>query len=225
MAKKKIDLSDIKEYDLDKTASFTDLMTKKERKNRHQGITVDDNDIDIEDMINEKRKSSVPKEETKVEEPKEEIKEKKKESNNKKELVKEIIDDSNTNKSKKKDKEELDDTKNFEKTQILELTRQMKYNFDEKREENSKHKKRWISPINIIGEVNLICIGYYIYLLVFSDYQDIETNYFINGGLIVLLVILFGLSVVTNKKISKVFNIINIIAIFGFIAFNIYLCF
>ena len=32
---KKIDLSDIKENDLDETSSFTDLMTKKQRKNRY----------------------------------------------------------------------------------------------------------------------------------------------------------------------------------------------
>ena len=34
MAKKRLDLSDIKENDLDKTSTFTDLMTRTERKNR-----------------------------------------------------------------------------------------------------------------------------------------------------------------------------------------------
>ena len=43
---KKIDLSDIKENDLDETSSFTDLMTKKQRKNRI-------NSSDIDEMINE----------------------------------------------------------------------------------------------------------------------------------------------------------------------------
>ena len=47
--KKKIDLSLIKEQDLDKTASFTDIMTKKEKKNRHD---------DIEEMVKERKKST-----------------------------------------------------------------------------------------------------------------------------------------------------------------------
>ncbi len=50
MKKSKIDLSDIKEKDLDNTATFTDLIPKKEKKN-------DSND-DIEDMINEKKRNT-----------------------------------------------------------------------------------------------------------------------------------------------------------------------
>ena len=49
MDKKKIDLSEIKEQDLDKTSSFTDIMTRKERKNRHD---------DIEEMVKERKKST-----------------------------------------------------------------------------------------------------------------------------------------------------------------------
>ncbi len=44
----------------------------------------------------------------------------------------------------------------------------------------------------------------------------------ITGGIIVMLVLLFGLSVVTKKKLSKAFMVLNIIAIISFIAFNIY---
>ena len=189
MKSKKIDLSDIKENDLDKTSSFTDLMTRRERKNRHKIYEeldtlqkqeeVKEENIDIEDMINEKKRSS-------------------------KDLDVELFrakEEYNNNlylKEEKKKEEELEKTSNLEKTQILELTRQMKFNFDEKREENAKHKKRWVSPLNVIGEVSLLCIGYYIYLLVFTNYQDVKQNYLINGVLIVLLVILFGLSAVTN---------------------------
>ena len=207
MKNKNIDLSGIKENDLDKTSSFTDLMSRKERRNRHkiyeevdiEKVETKEEDIDIEDIINEKKKSS-------------------------KDLDVELFrakEEYNDTIKPEKEKE-LEKTNNLEKTQILELTRQMKFNFDEKREENAKHKKRWISPINVIGEVSLVCIGYYIYLLVFTSYQDIKKNYLINGTLIVLLVILFGLSAVTNKKISKFFNILNILAIFAFIIFNAY---
>lgn len=178
MAKRNIDLSDIKEKELDKTSSFTDLMTKNQRKRRADNID------DIEEMINEKRKSSnnLPKKEK-------------------------IIDDVE---------------ENLGKTQILELTRQMKFNFVEKKEENLEKKKSGISVLNIIGEINLLCIGYYIYLLTFTNYQDEETKYLFTGGIIILLVLFFGLSIVTPKKISKFFNILNILTIISFIVFNIY---
>jgi hypothetical protein len=83
-------------------------------------------------------------------------------------------------------------------------------------------KKYGISPLNIVGELNLLCIGYYIYLLTFTNYQDIEIRYMLNGGIIVLMVLLFGLSVVTSKKLSKFFYIINILTIISFIIYNTY---
>lgn len=194
MKKKKIDLSDIKINDLDETSSFTDLMTRKERINRYEN-----NDID--DMINEKRKNT--KELTK------ELEKAKEEYN------KEIQDKKNNEKKKQILEETLG------KTQILELTRTMKFNFEEVKEEN-KNKKNGITFLNIIGVLNLLCIGFYIYILTFTNYQDNQNNYLIVGSIIVLLVLLFGISVVSNKKIRRLFNILNLIMIFTFIAFNIY---
>ena len=192
MSKKKIDLSDIKTNDLDETSSFTDLMTRKERINRN----INSNDID--DMINEKRKNT--KEITKeLEKAKEEY-----------------------NKEIQKEKNKKNNEDSLGKTQILELTRAMKFNFEETKEENKNKKKHGISPLNIVGELNLFCIGYYIYLLAFTNYQDIEARYMLNGGIIVLMVLLFGLSVVTTKKISKFFYIINILVIITFIIYNTY---
>lgn len=201
MSKKTIDLSDIKENDLDKTSSFTDLMTRKEKKNR----TKEKNNFDdIEEMISEKKKST--KDLTS------ELEKAKNEYNN--EIKKELVD------YKKLDDENKEE--NFGKTQILELTRQMKFNFEEKKEENNKDKKKGISILNVIGEINLLCIGYYIYLLVFTGYQNQQQDYLVCGGFVVLLVLLFGLSVITGKKTSKIFNALNILAIIGFIAFNAY---
>ena len=209
--KKKIDLTDIKKYDLDETASFTDLMTKKERENRKNRI-VDSNDID--DMINEKRKNTNTLTEQ-LEKAKEEYVEEV--------LVEEIKPKENKKIEKNiklKDIENIED--NLGKTQIMELTRAMKFNFNEKKEENNMKKKHGISPLNIVGELNLFCMGYYIYLLAFTNYQDIESRYMLNGGIIILMVLLFGLSVVTPKKVSKVFHIINIIVIIAFLIYNAY---
>lgn len=198
MSNRKIDLSDIKENDLDKTSSFSDLMTRSERKRRkeekleNQELEVND----IEEMIEEKRKST-------------------------KDLTKELKSIKEYDKEKKElEKKKNDNEDTLGKTQILELTRQMKFNLEETKLENTK--KKGVSALNIIGEVNLLCIGYYIYLLVFTNYQDEQSNYLINGGLIILLVLLFGMSVVTNKNVRKVFNILNVLALLGFIVFNAY---
>ena len=192
----KLDLSDIKNDDLDKTSSFVDLMSRKERK-KHNLKKVDENlDNDFEEMIQEKKRST-------------------------KDLTKDL-DKFNDEVKKEENYLKKENDEEVSKTQILEFTRQMKYNFEEQREENVMKKKKGISPLNVIGEVNLLCIGYYIYLLAFTNYQDNKDNYFITGGIIILLVLLFGFSVITPKKISKFFRILNIITIFGFIAFNIY---
>ena len=199
MGKKKIDLSDIKKNDLDETSSFTDLMTKKKKKNRKKDIS---NSNDIDDMIKEKRKNTSELTKT-LEKAKEEYN---------KEIILEKI--------KENKKENIDDA--LGKTQILELTRAMKFNFEEIKEENKSKKKHGISPLNIVGELNLFCMGYYIYLLAFTNYQDIEIRYMLNGGIIVLMVLLFGLSVVTPKKISKFFYILNILIIVSFVIYNAY---
>ena len=197
MNKKRIDLSDIKENDLDKTSSFTDLMSRSERRKReikNEEKFLDSNNNDIEDMVQEKKKST-------------------------KDLTIEL------EKAKNEYKNQINDQKEEElgKTQILELTRQMKFNFEETKKENNEKKKNGVSFLNIIGIVNLLCIGYYIYLLTLTNYQDKQINYLITGGIIVLLVLLFGLSVITPKKVSKFFNILNILAILSFISFNIYI--
>lgn len=187
----KIDLSDIKDKDLDKTSSFTDLMSRSERKSRAKE-KLENNDII--DMVEEKKKST-------------------------RDLTIEL------EKAKEKYKKDIGENneENLSKTQSLELTRQMKFNFEETKKENAT--KKGISIFNIIGEINLLCIGYYIYLLVFTNYQDKRSNYLLSGSIVVLLVLLFGLSIITNKKASKLFSVLNILAIIGFIILNTYTLF
>ena len=191
MSKRNIDLSDIKENDLDKTSSFTDLMSRSERRNR---LLEKENSVDdIEDMIDERKKST-------------------------KDLTIDL------EKAKEKYQKAINNVteETLSKTQILDITRQMRLNLEQTKKENEKSKKKGVSVLNIVGEVNLLCIGYYIYLLVFTEYQDNKFNYTINGAIIVLLVFLFCLSIVSSKKVSKFFNILNFLAILGFIIFNIY---
>lgn len=220
--KNKIDLSDIKENDLDKTSSFTDLMTRKERKKRLKGYEeiekeeIKDNFDDIEEMVIEKKRTT--KDLTSdVEKAKEQLMDL---YNNDDDLTNKEINDEINDKIKNELKDEKEDS--LAKTQLLELTRQIKFNLEETKQENKKKKKNGISILNIIGEINLLCIGYYIYLLVFTSFQDNQQNYLINGSIIISLVLLFGLSIVTRKNISKFFNILNILVILSFIIFNAY---
>ena len=207
MARKKIDLSDIKEKSLEETTTFTDLMSRREKRKRKKEEMLDD----IEDMIQEKRKNT--------QDLTNDINKIKVENISDKKRKKDIID-----KTKEIYIKDLDNEKeeNLTNTQIIDLTKKMKFNFDDVKEENTEKKKNGVSLLNVIGIINLICIGFYIYLLAFTSYQDNESNYMIAGGFIISLVFFFGLSLVCSKKLRKIFNIINILAILLFIAFNIY---
>ena len=148
--------------------------------------------------------------------------------NNKKDDIEEMIDEekmktkdlSDNLKDLNKSEENKDDTNS--KTQVLEFTKKLKLNFEENAKENVKIKKNGISPLNIIGEINLFCIGYYIYILIFTELND-KLNYVVNGSIIVLLVFLFGLSTITKNKLSKFFSVLNFIFIILFITIHIYL--
>lgn len=238
MAKKKIDLTDIKEKSLEETMTFENLMTRSEKRRRKKEETQDD----IEEMVKEKRKRTEDLTKTINE-----IKEKKKNKIQKRKELEEFFNDEDINYSKKekkvkqskkensknidktreldikkiKDNENTDDL--LSKTQILELTRKMKFNFEDTAKENIENKKNGFSLLNAIGIINLICIGFYIYLLTFSSYQDNQTNYLIAGSIIISLVLFFGISIVANKKTRKIFNILNILSIAGFICFSIYI--
>lgn len=225
MSKRNIDLSYLSndEYDLDKTSSFTDIMSRSERKKREYEKQHEDND-DIEKMVNEKKRNIEDIENTKDIEKKEfdkaSIEIDKKLNKKEKATIKE--EDVKDNKKSQVQSNEITEDDKLAKTQILELTRQMKFNFEETKKENNENKKKGISILNIIGEVNLLCIAYYIYLLIFTNYQNNKQNYMISGGIVILLVMLFGISVITGKKASKVFNILNILVIIAFIAFHAY---
>ena len=110
MNKKNIDLSDIKEFDLDKTSSFTDLMSRSERRKRKDEKEKNKkniDNIDIEDMLKERKRNT-------------------------KDLTKDI------EKARNRINEEKNVENKLENTQLLELTRQMKFNINE----NIKEEKQ-----------------------------------------------------------------------------------
>lgn len=184
MNKRFIDLSDIKENDLEKTSSFTDLMSRSERKRRN--IEKQENvsktiDNDIEDMIEERKRST-------------------------KDLTIEL------EKISKNEKEEK-----LENTQILELTRQMKFNVQENVKEE---RKKGYNYITFIGIFILIALAYFIYSLLFTSYLDNEKFLLINSGIILLMFLLFGITILTTKKNNKFLSFLNFLILIVYIIFN-----
>ena len=125
--------------------------------------------------------------------------------NEKKRNTKDLTED--INKAKKKLKEELENTKIFDPKKPIENKKE-------------KEQKKCNKDLNIIGELDLICIGYYIYLLLFTKYADF--NYLIPGCIVVFMVITFGISILVNKKIRNILNIVSLISIASFIAYVAY---
>lgn len=184
MNKRVIDLSDIKENDLEKTSSFVDLMSRSERRKRQlekEGNNIEFANNDIEDMIEERKRST-------------------------KDLTIEL------EKIKRKESEEK-----LENTQILELTRQMKFNVKENIKEE---RKKGYNYITFIGTFILIALTYFIYSLLFTSYLDNKMFLLIDSGIILLMFLLFGITILTTKKNNKFLSVLNLLILFGYIIFN-----
>lgn len=153
--------------------------------------------------IEEEIKEETPITEEKIDDDIEEM------VNEKKRNTKDLTDD--INKAKKKLKEELENTKIFDPK---------KADIKNKKVEKIPEKKKCNKDLNIIGEIDLICIGYYIYMLLFTKYN--EFNYLVPGYIIIFIVLLFGISLFTNRKIRNILNIINLISVIAFITYIAY---
>ena len=195
MSKKRIDLSDIKEFDLDKTSSFTDLMSRSERRNRLRQKELngeieftETNNKDIEEMIDERKKST-------------------------KDLTIQLEKAKQEYKSIEKNEDD-----ELSKTQILELTRQMKFNLKDNIKEE---RKKGYNYITFIGIFILIALAYFIYSLLFTNYLDNEIFLLINCGIILLMFLLFGITLLTTKRNNKFLAILNFLILLGYIAFNV----
>lgn len=190
MNKNKIDLSDIKEIDLDKTSSFTDLMSRSERKKRlKQKDFNNKNNDDIEEMIDERKKST-------------------------KDLTIQL------EKARNEYKTKTNEVNNDEisKTQILELTRQMKFNLNDNIKEE---RKKGYNCITFIGIFILIALAYFIYSLLFTNHLDNEMSLLINCGIILLMFLLFGITLLTTKRNNKILTVLNFLILLSYIVFNI----
>jgi len=204
-----IDLSDIKDDELDKTGSFTDLMSRSELKKHNRKKEEQTQElkeilnIDDDEKLDKKKKKKILKEEKKLE--KKAIKE-----------IKEEIENDTI--------EEDDDLKNLSKTQkLLDLTNEIKLSMLNNVDENIKDEKKKFKIGNLIfmDILIIISLAYYIYSILFTNVQKNQLYILIGGVIILLMIMLFCISAVTGKKVSTFFSVINYLVFISFILFNL----
>lgn len=199
----------------DETGAFLDLMTKKERKRW------------------EKEQAKLKEEEKSLEERK--IDEEK--NANIEENTKEIKSDIINEEIETKDEFEKDDTNSLEsiaetitqeekeaeleKTkQILNITQEITTTNElENKEEHTEETTISFNPTIPLGITLILLFVSYIYLSLFTNYNNI-TFLIINSIILGFLTLCFGLTILSNKKHVKGFAIFDLIIILGFIIFN-----
>ena len=214
-----IDLSDIKDDELDKTASFTDLMSREEKKRRKR-IKEEEKTRELKEILmNDEDKKELKKKKKKKERLEKKIQ--KEEKRLEKEAAKEIND-------KIKDNTLVDDEdlKDITKTQrFLDLTNEIKVSMLNNVDENinTEKKKFGIGNIVISDLLIIISLAFYIYSILFTNYQNNEL-YLLIGGLIILsMIMFFCVSIISSKTISKVFSILIYLIYTGYVLFNLIL--
>lgn len=205
-----VDLSDIKEDDLDKTASFTDLMSRSEKKERER-IKEEEKTRELTEILMidaVKRKNNV--------------KQKKK---------KELDETHKINKEKIKKEQsirkenEIKNLENLTKTQrFLDLTTDIKTtmlnNVDDNLDMPIK-KKFGIGNILIMDLLIIISLTYYIYSILFTNIQSNQLYLLIGGIFILSMITIFCISIISNRLLYKIFSLLNYLIFIGYIAFNL----
>ena len=214
-----IDLSDIKEDEMDKTASFTDLMSREELKERKR-IKEEEQTRELKEILmNDDDKKELRKELKKKEKREKRIakEEKRLESIATKEINGKIKDNTLV---------DDEDLKDLTKTQkILDLTNEIKVSMLNNVDENIKveKKKFGIGNIVISDLLIIISLAFYIYSILFTNYQNNQL-YLLIGGLIILsMIMFFCISIISSKTLSKVFSVFIYLIFIGYILFNLIL--
>ncbi len=214
-----IDLSDIKEDEMDKTASFTDLMSREELKERKR-IKEEEQTRELKEILmNDDDKKELRKELKKKEKREKRIakEEKRLESIATKEINDKIKDNTLV---------DDEDLKDLTKTQkLLDLTNEIKVSMLNNVDENIKveKKKFGIGNILISDLLIIISLAFYIYSILFTNYQNNQL-YLLIGGLIILsMIMFFCISIISSKTLSKVFSVFIYLIFIGYILFNLIL--
>ena len=201
-----IDLSDIKDDDLDKTGSFTDLMSRAEKK-EHERKKLEEETRELKEILmNDKEKKELRKKKKKE-------KRKKKEENNEIENIEPIKEEKIEN--------HLNRTQKF-----LDLTNEIKLSMLNNVEENinvKEEKKFKIGNIVITDFLIIASLAYYIYTIIFTNIEISQLYLLIGGSIILSMIFLFCLSIISKRILSKVLSILIYLIFIGYILFNLIL--
>ena len=198
-----IDLSDIKDDELDKTASFTDLMSRSERKKREK----------------EKKKKNI--DEINIENAEIEKKDNKKEDLNNKLDIDNISEVESTEEILEETKQYEDLTKTIDKDIDAEdkvLKKEVTYDDYDEFDDNKKYGS---GLIIVMGLFLLISTGIFLYSILFTDNLDKNKFLIIDSIIISSMYFLFGLSIISGKRFSKFLSIFNYLIFIVFIIFNV----
>ena len=211
-----IDLSDIKENDLDNTASFTDLMSREEIKKRKK-IKEEEKTQELKEILmNDEDKKRLKKEKKKKE---------KMIAKEEKRLEKTAIKEFN-DKSKKNTLMDDEDIRDITKTQrFLDLTNEIKVSMLNNVDENIKPKEKKFSIGNIVISdiIIIISLAFYIYSILFTNYQNNELYLLIGGLIILAMIMFFCISTISGRILSKIFSVLIYLLFIGYILFNLIL--
>lgn len=191
-------INSIKENDLDKTATFSDLMSRAERK-QHELAKKRELEL-IKEQENQARLS----------------KKKKKKKNKSKD---ELFEDKQKIKKEEltKIENELSKTKEIKK---LENTRELKTIFKEK-EDKKKEKPKTFFKSLIATFLCLLSIGYFIYTLLFCDTFINQLSLIITSFILMLISFTNALGLKKDIKESKFWILLNSLFIIVLILFNL----
>lgn len=201
-----VDLSDIKEDDLDMTASFTDLMSRSEKK-EHERLKEEEKTRELKEIL-------MP----------DDNKDKKKKRKKKKNLDLDSYDN-----LENVINEEINEvfTDNLSKTQkFIDFTREIQTSMLNNVDNNLdidlvKKKKNGFASVMIIDFCIIISLIFYIYSILFTDIQNNQLYLLVGGGFILLMITLFCLSIISNRILYKIFSVLNYLTFAGYILFNL----
>ena len=211
-----IDLSDIKEMEMDNTASFTDLMSREELKKRKK-IKEEEKTQELKEILmNDEDKKRLKKEKKRKE---------KMIAKEEKRLEKTAIKELN-NKSEDNTLLDDEDIKDITKTQkFLDLTNEIKVSMLNNVDENIKPKEKKLSIGNIVISdiIIIISLAFYIYSILFTNYQNNELYLLIGGLIILAMIMFFCISTISGRILSKIFSVLIYLVFIGYIMFNLIL--
>ena len=119
-----------------------------------------------------------------------------------------------------------EDIRDITKTQrFLDLTNEIKVSMLNNVDENIKPKEKKFSIGNIVISdiIIIISLAFYIYSILFTNYQNNELYLLIGGLIILAMIMFFCISTISGRILSKIFSVLIYLLFIGYILFNLIL--